>query len=120
MVACQIQRCNKFRLDNLLAVQSAMLLLSCCMERGGTGEEKYKCKLSHKAITDIVYNDAADEGENKGVGLSVLDECTYCCCSGLSEEKTHCIHLLKREVKVTGPTENLIKLCITQTVPTYY
>lgn len=117
MLACQIQRCNKFRLDNLLAVQSAMLLLSCCMERGGTGEEKYECKLSHEAITDIVYNDAAGEGENKGVGLSVLDECF---CSGLSEEKTHCIHLLKREVKVTGPTENLIKLCITQTVPTYY
>lgn len=88
MLACQSQRCNKFRLDNLLAMQYAMLLLSHSTEGGGKGEESYKYKLSCYAIADIVYNEDDDEGENEGVGLSALNECTYCCSELLEEKST--------------------------------
>lgn len=87
MLACQIQRCNKFRLDNLLAMQYAMLLLSRGMEGGRKGEERYKYKLSCYVITDIVHNEVYGEGENEGVGLPVPNECTYRC-SGLLKESS--------------------------------
>lgn len=61
MLACQIQRCNKFRLDKLLAMEYAMPFLSHSMEGGGKEEESYKYKLSHYAITDTVNNEADDE-----------------------------------------------------------
>lgn len=72
-------------------MQYAMLLLSRSTEGGGKGEESYKYKLSCYAIADIVYNEADDEGENEGVGLSSMN--VHIAAQSYLRRGAHSLHL---------------------------